>query len=70
MQRIAVDSGEKSCLRFVFGSRVLSLGVGTDVTFGEIARRLGALSSRGYGSPVAIDVTVGAARIAGVEARQ
>ena len=70
MQRIAFDPAATSCLRFVFGDRVLSLDVAADVTFGEIARRLGELSSRRYSSPVGIDVTLGAVRTGRMEPKQ
>jgi hypothetical protein len=59
MQPMQADHTGDSRLRFVFDDAVVSFGLAADVTFGEIARTLGELSSRRYGSPVAIDVTLG-----------
>ena len=59
MQPIQADHAEDRRLRFVFDDGVVSFGLAADVTFGDIARTLGELSSRRYGSPVAIDVTLG-----------
>jgi hypothetical protein len=65
MQSIQADRTGDSRLRFVFDDGVVSFGLPADVTFGDIARTLGELSSRRrHGSPVAIDVTL-AARGAG-----
>jgi hypothetical protein len=64
MQPIQADHTGDSRLRFVFDDGVVSFGLPADVTFGDIARTLGELSSRRHGSPVAIDVTL-AARGAG-----
>ena len=64
MQPLQADRTGDSRLRFVFDDGVVSFGLAADVTFGDIARTLGGLSSRRYGSPVAIDVTL-AARGAG-----
>ena len=59
MQPIQAGHTGGSRLRFVFDDGVVSFGLAADVTFGDIARTLGELSSRRYGSPVAIDVTLG-----------
>jgi|GEM_PF-2029467 hypothetical protein len=59
MQSIQVDHSGESCLRFVFNDSVVSLNLAANATFGEIARTLSGLSSRRYGNPVAIDVTLG-----------
>ena len=59
MRPIQADQREDSRLRFVFDDGVVSFGLAADVTFGDIARTLGELSSRRYGRPVAIDVTLG-----------
>ena len=59
MRPIQADHTGDSRLRFVFDDGVVSFGLAADVTFGEIARTLGELSRRRYGSPVAIDVTLG-----------
>jgi hypothetical protein len=59
MQPIQAGHTGDSRLRFVFDDGVVSFGLAADGTFGDIARTLGELSSRRYGSPVAIDVTLG-----------
>ena len=59
MQPMQADHTGDSRLRFVFDDGVVSFGLAADVTFGEIARTLDELSSGRYGSPVAIDVTLG-----------
>ena len=64
MQSLQADRTGDSRLRFVFDDGVVSFGLPADVTFGDIARTLGEVSSRRHGSPVAIDVTL-AARGAG-----
>ena len=58
MQSIQADHARDSRLRFVFNHSVMSFSVAPDATFGEVARTLGGLSSRRYGNPVAIDVTL------------
>jgi hypothetical protein len=56
MQPIQVHAAEdENRLRFVFGDRVVALGLGAGVTFGEVARALGELTQRHYGNPVGID---------------
>lgn len=60
MQPIQVDQARDSRLRFVFSDTVISLGLAADATFGEVARKLGRLSRKRYGNPVAIDVTLAA----------
>lgn len=59
MQPIQVERERDSRLRFVFGDAVLLFSVAPEVTLGEIARRLGELSSRRRGAPLAIDLTIG-----------
>ncbi len=52
------DTGENR-LRFIFNDTVVSLNLATEVTLEEIAQRLGTLSTRRYGTPVSIDITLG-----------
>jgi hypothetical protein len=59
MQPIHIDPAEDRRLRFVFENTVVSLGLASDATFEDIARSLARLSTRHYGKPVAIDVTLG-----------
>jgi hypothetical protein len=59
MQLIHADRAGGSRVRFVFNEAVVSFSRAGDVTFGEVARTLGELSSQRYGDPVAIDVTLG-----------
>jgi hypothetical protein len=59
MQFTRVDHPGESRLRFVFDDRAVSFGLAAEVAFGEVAPTSGELSGRRYGSPVAIDVTVG-----------
>ncbi len=51
-------------LRFVFSDKVVSLGLGPDATFGEIALALGDLVDRHRRHPLAIDVTFADPRLA------
>jgi hypothetical protein len=53
------DQIKQSRLRFVFDDKVVSLDLGADATMGDIASALLAFSPLEYGTPVAIDVTLG-----------
>lgn len=46
---------KKHSLRFVFQDKVVSFGVGADLSFGDVARTLRDLVPRHYGEPVSID---------------
>jgi len=59
MHPVHVDPAEDRRLRFVFNHAVVSLGLASDSTFEDVARALASLSTRHYGKPVAIDVTMG-----------
>lgn len=59
MQPTRAAHAQQNRLRFVFNENVVSFDTTTGVTFGEVASALGRLSSRRYGNPIAIDVTVG-----------
>jgi len=59
MHPIHVDPAEEPRLRLVFENAVVSLGLASDATFEDVARSLARLSTRHYGKPVAIDVTLG-----------
>jgi hypothetical protein len=63
MRSIHVHASEdENCLRFVFYDRVVSFGLGADVTFGEVARTLSELARKHYGNPVGIDFMLASRR--------
>jgi hypothetical protein len=62
MTCVGVDRARESQLRFIFDNSVISMAIGANTTFGDIALTLGALSRRPRGAPVAIDVTLAAPR--------
>jgi hypothetical protein len=72
MQSIqAQDLEEKNRLRVVFDHRVITFGLGTGVTFGEVARTLNELAHKHYGDPVGIDVMLASRRpVNGVQSKQ
>lgn len=59
MRHTQVDMSGEGRLRFVFSDRVISLKLGTDATFEDIACTLESLAAKHGGKPVAIDVTFG-----------
>ena len=59
----------ESRLRFVFGSSVVSFKQRGQVTFGEIARRLGELLDRRHSIPIAIDLTLPGRHMASLSGR-
>jgi hypothetical protein len=59
MQYVHTQKAERSSLRLVFSDKVVSLGFAANATMGDVARALRSITVRNYGSPVAIDVTLG-----------
>jgi len=59
MQNVLCDNTGKSCLRFVFNGTVVSCDIAENATFEDVAQRLGALDTKHYGDPIAIDITMG-----------
>ncbi len=59
MQTVQAHHPDESRLRFIFYDTVVSLSLATEVKLAEIAEKRGTLSTRGYGRPIAIDITLG-----------
>jgi hypothetical protein len=58
MQFDQTDHVPDNRLRFVFDNTVVSYRVAANTTFEDIARRLGPLTRRHHGNPIAIDITL------------
>lgn len=61
MKTIRTDLAQDHSLRVAFSEAMVTLSLSANATFGDIARKLGKLSKRRYGTPTDICVTLGPA---------
>jgi hypothetical protein len=62
MRPLQVDQAQAAHLRFVFSDKVVSFGIGKDMTVGEIARKFAELARHHRSKPIAVAVTLSHAR--------